>query len=581
MPQLATICYIDNGKELLMLHRNKKPNDVHEGKWIGVGGKLERGETPQECAAREILEETGLKAKPVLKGVITFPEFTPDLDWYTYVFKVTEFEGELIDCNEGTLEWVPYDEVLSKPTWEGDHTFVEWLLEDKPFFSAKFVYDGDKLLDTQVDFYEERRKQMLLIKNGRVMDPKSGLDQVCDILVEDSKIVKIAPQISEKDAEIIDATGLVVAPGLVDIHVHFREPGQTHKEDIHTGALAAAAGGFTTVVMMANTNPTISDVETLQEVLQSAAKEKINVKSVATITKNFNGQDLTDFKALLEAGAVCFSDDGIPLESSKVVKEAMEEAKKLNTFISLHEEDPGLNGTLGFNENIAKEHFHICGATGVAEYAMIARDVMIAYATKAHVHIQHLSKEESVKVVEFAQGLGAQVTAEVAPQHFSKTEALLLTQGSNAKMNPPLRLESDRLAVIEGLKSGVISVIATDHAPHHVDEKNVEDITKAPSGMTGLETSLSLGLTYLVEAGELNLMQLLEKMTVNPAKLYHFEAGYLAENGQADITIFDDKADRIVDTHFASKAANSPFIGETLKGQVKYTICNGQIVYKN
>ncbi|VRE18155.1 Mutator mutT protein [Streptococcus pneumoniae] len=154
MPQLATICYIDNGKELLMLHRNKKPNDVHEGKWIGVGGKLERGETPQECAAREILEETGLKAKPVLKGVITFPEFTQDLDWYTYVFKVTEFEGDLIDCNEGTLEWVPYDEVLSKPTWEGDHTFVEWLLEDKPFFSAKFVYDGDKLLDTQVDFYE-------------------------------------------------------------------------------------------------------------------------------------------------------------------------------------------------------------------------------------------------------------------------------------------------------------------------------------------------------------------------------------------------------------------------------------------
>lgn len=154
MPQLATICYIDNGKELLMLHRNKKPNDVHEGKWIGVGGKLERGETPQECAVREILEETGLKAKPVLKGVITFPEFTLDLDWYTYVFKVTEFEGDLIDCNEGTLEWVPYDEVLSKPTWEGDHTFVGWLLEDKPFFSAKFVYDGDKLLDTQVDFYE-------------------------------------------------------------------------------------------------------------------------------------------------------------------------------------------------------------------------------------------------------------------------------------------------------------------------------------------------------------------------------------------------------------------------------------------
>ncbi|MGX7073757.1 dihydroorotase [Falseniella ignava] len=421
---------------------------------------------------------------------------------------------------------------------------------------------------------------MLLIKNGRVMDPKSGLDQVCDVLVKDTKIVEIAPEIKADGAQVLDATGLVVAPGLVDIHVHFREPGQTHKEDIHTGALAAAAGGFTTVVMMANTSPTISDVATLKEVLASAAKEKINIKTVATITKNFNGKDLTDFEALLEAGAVGFSDDGIPLESSKVLKEALETAKKLNTFVCLHEEDPGLNGVLGFNENIAKEYFRFCGATGVAEYAMIARDVMIAYATKAHVHIQHLSKEESVKVVEFAQGLGAHVTAEVAPQHFSKTEALLLTKGSNAKMNPPLRLESDRRAVIEGLKSGVITVIATDHAPHHADEKNVEDITKAPSGMTGLETSLSLGLTYLVETGELTLMELLEKMTCNPAKLYDFEAGYLVENGPADITIFDDKADRLIGSNFASKAANSPFIGETLKGQVKYTICKGEIVYQ-
>ena len=422
---------------------------------------------------------------------------------------------------------------------------------------------------------------MLVIKNGRVMDPKTGFDQVCDLLVDQGKIVEIGPSLSYEGAQVIDASGKVVAPGLVDIHVHFREPGQTHKEDIHTGALAAAAGGFTTVVMMANTTPTISDVETLKEVLDSAAKEAIHVKTVATVTKNFDGQHLTDFEGLLQAGAVGFSDDGIPLQSTKVVRQALEEAKRLGTFISLHEEDPGLNGTLGFNENIAKEHFHIGGATGVAEYAMIARDVMIAYATKAHVHIQHLSKEESVKVVEFAQGLGANVTAEVAPQHFSKTESLLLTKGSNAKMNPPLRLESDRRAVIEGLKSGIISVIATDHAPHHADEKNVEDITKAPSGMTGLETSLSLGLTYLVEAGALSLMELLEKMSYNPAKLYNFEAGYLSENGPADITIFDDKADRIVDSHFASKAANSPFIGESLKGQVKYTICNGQIVYKN
>lgn len=421
---------------------------------------------------------------------------------------------------------------------------------------------------------------MLVIKNGRVMDPKTGLDQVCDLLVDQGKIVEIGPSLSYEGAQVIDASGKVVAPGLVDIHVHFREPGQTHKEDIHTGALAAAAGGFTTVVMMANTTPTISDVVTLKEVLDSAAKEAIHVKTVATVTKNFDGQHLTDFEGLLQAGAVGFSDDGIPLQSTKVVRQALEEAKRLGTFISLHEEDPELNGILGLNEHIAREHFKVCGATGVAEYSMAARDAMIAHATGGHLHIQHLSKAESVKVVEFAQAIGAPVTAEVAPQHFSKTEDLLLSKGSNAKMNPPLRREEDRRAVIEGLKSGVISVIATDHAPHHADEKNVADITKAPSGMTGLETSLSLGLTYLVHAGELSLMELLEKMTYNPAKLYNFEAGYLEVGGSADIVIFDPDADRLVSDHFASKAANSPFVGESLKGQIAYTICQGKIVYQ-
>ena len=421
---------------------------------------------------------------------------------------------------------------------------------------------------------------MLLIKNGRVIDPKSGFDQIADVLVDGKKVVKIGQNLDQTADQVLDATGLVIAPGLVDIHVHFREPGQTHKEDIHTGALAAAAGGVTTVVMMANTNPTISDIATLKEVLASAAKEAIHIYTNATVTKNFDGQNLTDFKALLEAGAVSLSDDGIPLKSTKVVREALELAKANRTFIALHEEDPELNGILGFNENIAHEEFGFCGATGVAEYSMIARDAMIAHATQAHLHIQHLSKAESVKVVEFAQGLGAPVTAEAAPQHFSKTEDLLLVKGAMAKMNPPLRTESDRLAVIEGLKSGVISVIATDHAPHHADEKAVADITKAPSGMTGLETSLSLGLTNLVETGDLSLSDFLAKMTSNPAALYDFDAGYLAENGPADIVIFADREDRIVSDQFASKASNSPFIGESLKGVVKYTICDGQIIYQ-
>ena len=419
---------------------------------------------------------------------------------------------------------------------------------------------------------------MLLIKNGRVVDPKSGLDTQADVLVDGKKVVKIAENIEAGDAQVIDATGLVVAPGLVDIHVHFREPGQTHKEDIHTGALAAAAGGFTTVVMMANTNPTISDKETLEEVLTSAAKENIHVKSVATITKNFDGENITDFKGLLEAGAVGFSDDGIPLTNAGIVKKAMELAKENNTFISLHEEDPDLNGILGFNENIAKKEFHICGATGVAEYSMIARDVMIAYDTQAHVHIQHLSKAESVKVVDFAQKLGAQVTAEVAPQHFSKTEDLLLSKGANAKMNPPLRTEWDRTKIIEGLADGTIDMIATDHAPHAIEEKERE-FTKAPSGIVGLETSLSLGITSLVKRGYLTMMQLLEKMTVNPARLYKFDCGTLEEGKAADIVIFAPDEVRTVES-FESKAENSPFLGAQLYGKVKYTICDGKVVYR-
>ncbi|MDW8750225.1 dihydroorotase [Streptococcus suis] len=421
---------------------------------------------------------------------------------------------------------------------------------------------------------------MLLVKNGRVVDPQSGLDKVCDLLIDGKKILKIDDVITEDVEQVIDATGLVVAPGLVDVHVHFREPGQTHKEDIHTGALAAAAGGFTSVVMMANTSPSISTVETLKEVLESAKKEAIHIYSVATITNQFDGQNLTDFPALLEAGAVAFSDDGIPLTNAGVVRKAMKLAKAHDCLISLHEEDPDLNGILGLNEQVAEKHFHVCGATGVAEYSMVARDVMIAYETGARVHIQHLSKAESVKVVEFAQGLGAKVTAEVAPQHFSRTEDLLLTKGANAKMNPPLRLESDRLAVIEGLKSGIITVIATDHAPHHADEKNVEDVTQAPSGMTGLETSLSLGLTHLVEDGHLTLLQLLEKMTINPAKLYGLDAGYLSENGPADLVIFDPHADRLVTADFASKSANSPFVGDSLKGEVRFTISDGKIVFQ-
>ena len=421
---------------------------------------------------------------------------------------------------------------------------------------------------------------MKLIKNGRVIDPKSQFDALADILIDGQKIVAIGQDLTREDAEIIDATGKIVAPGLIDIHVHFREPGQTHKEDIHTGSLAAARGGFTTVVMMANTNPTVSTVETLTEVLSSASRENIHVKSVATITDKFDGQTLTDFEALLKAGAVGFSDDGIPFTDAGQVRKAMQKAVDFDTILALHEEDPQLTGVLGINDGAVAHQCGVTGAPTVSEYSMVARDAMLALDTKARVHFQHLSAGESVDVVRFAKAMGARITAEVTPQHFSITEDAILTHGTNAKLNPPLRRTSDIEKLIIGLQDGTIDVIATDHAPHTHAEKE-QEITKAPSGMTGLETSLSLGLTHLVTPGYLSVMALLEKMTSNPARVLDLDAGYLAENGPADLVIFDADVTREVADDFASKASNSPFVGDQLQGVIAYTICDGDIVYQS
>lgn len=419
----------------------------------------------------------------------------------------------------------------------------------------------------------------LLIKNGRLIDPKSKRDEVVDVLIESNKISKIGSNLTVENAEIIDATGLVVAPGLIDVHVHFREPGQTHKETIHSGAKAAAAGGFTTVVMMANTKPILSTPKVLTETLEIADKEGIKIEAVGSITQDFDGENLTDFDALREAGAVGFSDDGIPLTDAGVLRKALQKAKLTDSLLSIHEEDPNLIGTLGVNDG---EVAHQCGFTGaptVSEYSMMARDAMIAYETGARLHIQHLSAGESVEVVRFAKNLGAKITAEVTPQHFSITEQMIFEQGTNAKLNPPLRRTADIDKIIEGLKDGTIDVIATDHAPHTHEEKNVS-LDKAPSGMIGLETSLQLGLTNLVAKGHLTLSELLTKMTVNPAKLYEFDAGYLAENGPADLVIFDATTDTAVSETFISKACNSPFINKQLKGKVAYTICEGKIIYQ-
>lgn len=420
---------------------------------------------------------------------------------------------------------------------------------------------------------------MILIKNGRLIDPLSKRDEIVDILIEDGKIKKIGEiEIDKKFTEIIDAKGYVVSPGLIDLHVHFRDPGFTYKEDILSGAKSAARGGFTTVVCMANTKPVIDNVETLQYVNEKSKEAAINVCHVASVTKSFRGKELTNFEELLENGAVGFSDDGLPIMDTSMLYEAMKKAKELDVPISLHEEDSNFIDTAGVNDSeIAKKLGLKGGAKTCAEDIMVARDCMVALETGAKVSIQHISSGIAVNTVRFAKSLGANVYAEAAPHHFTLTEEDVLKYKSLAKMNPPLRTEKDKQAIIEGLKDNTIEIIATDHAPHSIEEKNRE-FAACPSGIIGLETSLALGITSLVKENHLSLMSLLEKMTINPAKLYNFNRGYIKEGAIADLVIFDENEKWTV-TGFDSKSNNSPFIGWELTGKVKYTISEGKIAY--
>ncbi len=421
---------------------------------------------------------------------------------------------------------------------------------------------------------------MILIKNGRVIDPKTGLDEILDVSIDKGVIVSIGKQESQEAySEVIDATGKIVAPGLVDVHVHFRDPGFTYKEDIDTGAAAAAAGGFTTVVCMANTKPVVDNVDTLDYIVEKGKNTPINVLTTAAVSKGFGGQELTDFVTLKEHGAVGFTDDGLPLMDDAIVKKALEEAKLLGVPVSLHEEDPKYIKRPGVHEGRVAESLNYGGASALAEYIMIARDCMLAVETGARLSVQHISSGVSVDIVKLAQELGGDVWAEVTPQHFSATEDLVLEKGALARVNPPIRTEEDRLKLIEGLKSDVIQIIATDHAPHSAEEK-AKDIKDAPSGMIGLETSLALGVTNLVREGHLSMIRLLEKMCLNPAKLYHLDKGHITEGKVADIVIFDPEEKWTVST-FVSKASNSPFIGQEVYGKVKYTICNGVVVYRD
>lgn len=418
---------------------------------------------------------------------------------------------------------------------------------------------------------------MILIKQARVMDPESGFDQVTDIVLDGNKIKSIG-KVQKDDCfdRIIDGSGLIAAPGLIDVHVHFRDPGFTYKEDLTTGAAAAAAGGFTTVVCMANTKPVVDTVEIYKEIEDRCKKLPIKVLQAAAVSKGFEGKQLTDMDALYQAGVRGFTDDGIPLMDADLVKKAMEKAKELDVPISLHEEDPAYIKQPGVNQGKVSQQLNYGGASYLAEAVMVKRDCQLALETGATIDIQHISSGQAVDYVKEAKEKGAHVVAEASPHHFTLTEEAVLKYGTLARMNPPLRTEEDRQRIIKGLQEGTIEIIATDHAPHSKEEKE-KPLSEAPSGITGLETSLGLGVTELVGNGYLTMMQLLEKMTVNPAKLYHLPQGRLQEGKPADLVLFDPEEEWEV-KQYKSKASNSPFTGWKLKGKVKYTICDGRIV---
>lgn len=421
---------------------------------------------------------------------------------------------------------------------------------------------------------------MLLIQNGYMIDPKSGREGKFDILTDHGKIVKIGQNLEKpgEKCKVLDGEGLLVAPGLVDVHVHFRDPGFTRKEDIITGAAAAAKGGFTSVVLMANTKPCVDNRETLSYVLEKGKQTGIHVYSCANVTMGMKGETLTPMEELAEAGAVGFTDDGIPLLDETIVEEAMARCAALDMPISFHEEDPKLIGNNGINRGKASAYFGIEGSPREAEITLVERDLKLAGKTKACVEIQHISAKESVELVRRAKQLGYPIHAEATPHHFTLTEEAAIQYGTLAKMNPPLREEADRQAIIQGLVDGTIDVIATDHAPHTMEEK-AKPVTEAPSGIIGLETALPLAITYLVDKGYFGMKKLLQLMSTNPAAMYHLDAGYLAEGGPADLVLIDTAAKETVDT-FASKASNSPFVGWELTGKVMTTICKGEVVYQ-
>ena len=423
----------------------------------------------------------------------------------------------------------------------------------------------------------------LLIQHGRVVHPVTGAVLLQDLLVEDGKISLLERGLPPEADQIIEATGLVVCPGLVDMHVHLRDPGLTYKEDILTGCAAAARGGVTSVACMANTDPTVDSPEQVAYVL-NRAKEAcgVQVYPIAALSKGLWGEELTDAEALKKAGAVALSDDGSNVDNANLMRDAMIRARRQELPILCHCEDTSMVGNRAVNEGSVSRQLWMEGRPAIAEEIVVMRDAMLAEETGAHVHICHVSTAKSVDIIRRMKKRGAPITCETCPQYFTLTEDEILTRGALARVNPPLRTAKDIKGIIAGLKDGTIDAIATDHAPHSAEEK-ARPLAKAPSGMIGLETSLAIALTELYHTGRMKLPDLIRRMTYNPAAILRLGTkGRLSLGSDADIAIFDPEEEWTIDPErFASKARNTPFAGRKVKGRVKYTIVAGNIIYQD
>ncbi len=422
----------------------------------------------------------------------------------------------------------------------------------------------------------------LLLKNGRLIDYKTETDKITDILIEDNKIKKIETSINSEEADkVIDCTNLNIIPGMIDIHCHLREPGFEYKETIKTGSQSAVAGGFTTICPMPNTKPTPDSAIILQKIIEEAKNVDLcNVLPYSSVSKGEKGEELVDFDEMKKAGAIAFSDDGMPVVNSRMMRKAMIEANHLGTFVASHCEEKSVAAG-AINHGEVAEKLGVEGVLPEAEEIMAAREIVISETNGVRGHICHISTKTSKDMIRDAKKRGVKITCETCPHYFTFTVDEVLESGTNAKMNPPLREEKDRKAIIEGLKEGTIDCIITDHAPHSEEEKN-QDLSKAPNGIIGFETALSAEIMNLIDTEELTYLDLVKLTSYNPAKLIKIDRGTIEVGKIADITIFDPNEEYIYTKEMiVSKSKNTPFIGKKLKGKVRYTIVNGKIVYQD